>query len=57
VVAGFDQAVRGMRIGGRRVVRCPPHKHWGRGGYADGVIAAREELVFHIRLLATEPSK
>lgn len=33
VIEGIDEAVRGMRLGGERVVACPPQQHWGRQGY------------------------
>jgi FKBP-type peptidyl-prolyl cis-trans isomerase len=34
VIAGIDDAVLGMKAGGHRTATCPPHKHWGRQGYA-----------------------
>lgn len=49
VVEGMDEAVVGMRAGGRRVVRCPPHKHWGRKGYANE-IPPNTWLTFDIKL-------
>jgi FKBP-type peptidyl-prolyl cis-trans isomerase len=33
VIEGIDDAVVGMRVSGERVISCPPHRHWGRGGY------------------------
>lgn len=49
VVAGIEDAVQGMRVGGRRLVMCPPHKHWGRNGYAD-LIPPNTSLTLDITL-------
>ena len=49
VVEGMEDAVLGMRVGGRRVVECPPHKHWGRNGYTDK-IPPNTFLTFKVRL-------
>ncbi len=49
VVAGIEDAVLGMKVGGRRQVECPPHKHWGRNGYAD-VIPPNTWLIVDIKL-------
>lgn len=37
VIAGIDEAVEGMRVSGKREFLCPPHRHWGRGGYSDKI--------------------
>lgn len=50
VVAGVDEAVTGMRVGGRRTVKCPPHKHWGSKGYGNGKIPPNTFLTFSIKL-------
>lgn len=50
VIAGMEEAVRGMRAGGRRIVEIPPELHWGRGGYAS-VIPEHEHLTFEIELI------
>jgi FK506-binding nuclear protein len=52
VIRGIDETVRGMRLGGRRVVLCPPQKHWGRAGYGNGVIPPNETLTMDIMLKA-----
>ena len=54
VIAGVDEAVEGMRTGGRRVVSCPPHKHWGREGYGDEV-PPNTTLELHVKLRRVEP--
>ncbi len=50
VIAGMEEAVKGMRAGGRRIVEIPPELHWGRGGYASA-IPEHEHLTFEIELL------
>ncbi|UCD74111.1 MAG: FKBP-type peptidyl-prolyl cis-trans isomerase [Phycisphaerales bacterium] len=54
VVEGMDQAVDGMRVGGKRTVKCPPHKHWGSAGYGDGKISPNTHLTFSVRLTAVD---
>ena len=49
VISGIDETVRGMQSGGRRVVQCPPHLHWGRQGYAD-VVPPNTVLTLDVRL-------
>ncbi|MHC4414403.1 MAG: FKBP-type peptidyl-prolyl cis-trans isomerase [Planctomycetota bacterium] len=51
VILGLDEAVEGMRRRGRRVVQCPPHKHWGRPGYGEGAIPPNVTLTFEIELI------
>lgn len=51
VILGVDEAVRGMRPGGTRTVRVPPHKHWGSAGYGDGEVPPDTTLTFHIEML------
>ena len=51
VIAGWDQGVAGMKVGGRRQLVIPPHLGYGDRG-AGGVIKPGETLIFVVDLLA-----
>ncbi|HEV2375421.1 MAG TPA: FKBP-type peptidyl-prolyl cis-trans isomerase [Streptosporangiaceae bacterium] len=51
VIAGWDQGVAGMKVGGRRRLVIPPHLGYGDHG-AGRVIAPGETLIFVCDLVA-----
>ena len=50
VIAGWDQGVAGMKVGGRRRLVIPPHLAYGDRG-AGGVIKPGETLIFVVDLV------
>ena len=51
VIAGWDQGVQGMKVGGRRQLIIPPGLAYGDRG-APGAIAPGETLIFVCDLVA-----
>jgi peptidylprolyl isomerase len=52
VIAGWDQGVQGMRVGGRRQLVIPPHLAYGERG-AGRSIRPGETLIFVCDLVST----
>jgi peptidylprolyl isomerase len=52
VIAGWDQGVQGMKVGGRRRRTIPAHLAYGDRGAGGGTIAPGETLIFVCDLVA-----
>lgn len=52
VIAGWDEGVVGMRVGGRRMLVIPPALAYGPDGDGTGLIGPDEPLVFVVDLVS-----
>jgi FKBP-type peptidyl-prolyl cis-trans isomerase FkpA len=52
LIRGFDQAVLGMRVGGKRRAYVPANLGYGGSGSSDGTIPPNAALVFEIDLVS-----
>jgi len=54
VIAGWDEGVPGMKVGGERTLEIPPDLGYGARGAGDGVIPPNATLIFDIELLQVQ---
>ena len=52
LISGFDQGVRGMRVGGRRRIYVPPSMAYGSSG--SGPIPPNASIVFEVELTGVQ---
>lgn len=57
VIAGWDQGVEGMKVGGVRELTIPPEMAYGASGAGGGLIPPNATLRFEVELLAVAPAK
>lgn len=53
IIAGWNQGIKGMRIGGKRKLTIPPDMGYGASGSGD-VIPPNATLVFEVELVAVQ---
>jgi FKBP-type peptidyl-prolyl cis-trans isomerase len=51
VIAGWDEGVAGMKVGGKRILIISPEKGYGSTGAGGGAIPPNSTLVFEVELL------
>ena len=48
---GFDEGVRGMRVGGKRELLIPSELGFGERGIGNGLVPPNSQLIFEVQLL------
>jgi FKBP-type peptidyl-prolyl cis-trans isomerase FkpA len=54
LIPGFDQGVRGMKVGGKRRMYIPPSLAYGSTGTRDGSVPPNASIVFEVELTGVQ---
>jgi FKBP-type peptidyl-prolyl cis-trans isomerase len=57
VIAGWDQGVAGMKVGGQRTLVIPPSLGYGAAGAGNGLIPPNAVLIFQVQLDSVQAAK
>lgn len=54
VIQGWEQGIKGMRVGGKRKLTVPPDMAYGAEGFGGGVIPPNATLTFEVELVSVK---